>query len=253
MPIQERFQLAAEAGFDAMEVRGDDDLVGSEERLRALADLSRRTLPIASMMAAAGWRPSLTSDEPEERRRALELFRRTIRAARFLGADAVLVVPGVVNETVSYPVAWERGQEALRDLARTAEEFGVCLCVENVWNKFLLSPLEMRRFVDEIGHPLVQVYFDVGNVLAFGYPEQWIDVLGARIKRVHVKDFKTAVGNITGFVQLLEGDVNWPAVMAALRRVGYDGYLTAEVAPYRHLANKGIVDLARSIDAIQTV
>jgi L-ribulose-5-phosphate 3-epimerase len=99
----------------------------------------------------------------------------------------------------------------------------------------------------------VRAYFDVGNVLAWGYPEQWIDILGERIARVHVKDFKTQVGNITGFVQLLEGDVNWPAVMAALHRIGYDGYLTAEVPPYRHLARKGILDLASSIDAIMSM
>jgi L-ribulose-5-phosphate 3-epimerase len=250
MGLEDRFVLAAEAGFDAIEVRGDEDLIGSEDKLRALATLSSRTLPISSIMPTVGWRPSLTSSDHDERNRAIDIIQRTIRAARTLGADAVLIIPAVVNEQVSYQAAWKRSQEALRELARTAEEFGVYLCVENVWNKFLLSPLEMCQFIDEVGHPRVQAYFDVGNVLAFGYPEQWIDLLGNRIKKVHVKDFKIAVGNITGFVQLLDGDVNWPAVVEALRRVGYDGHLTAEVAPFRHLSRKGIFDLASSIGAI---
>jgi L-ribulose-5-phosphate 3-epimerase len=253
MSLDDRFALAAEAGFDGIELRADEELIGSNEKQRALAELAQRTLPVCSLMAAGGRRPAVTAADPEERTRAIELLRQTIRAARALGADAVLVVPGAVTEAVTYAAAWERSQAAVRELAPTAEELGVSLCVENVWNKFLLSPLEMRRFLDEIGHPRVRAYFDVGNVLAWGYPEQWIDILGERIARVHVKDFKTQVGNITGFVQLLEGDVNWPAVMAALRRIGYDGYLTAEVPPYRHLARKGILDLASSIDAITSM
>ena len=108
----------------------------------------------------------------------------------------------------------------------------------------------MCRFVDEVGHPLARAYFDVGNVLAFGYPEQWIDLLGERIRRVHLKDFKRKVGTIDGFVQLLEGDVDWPAVMAALRRVGYDGFLTSEVSPYRHSGREGVFAVSRAIDAL---
>lgn len=251
MSLEDRFALAREAGFDAIEVRGEEDLISSEERLKALVELSRRTLPISSVMAAVGWRPALSSPDPAERERAVALFEQTIRAASVLGADTVLVVPAVVSDQVTYEQAWERSQAALRRLVPTAERHNVCLGVENVWNKFLLSPLEMRSFVDEVGHPLVQAYFDVGNILAYGYPEQWIRVLGSRIKKVHVKDFKVQQGgNPLGFVHLLEGDVNWPAVVAALREVGYDGPLTAEVPPYRHLSRKGLFDLASSIEAI---
>jgi L-ribulose-5-phosphate 3-epimerase len=250
MGLEDRLVLAAEAGFDTIEVRGDEELIDSDDKLRALAELSGRTLPISSIMPTVGWRPSLTSADHGDRSRAIDILRRTIRAARILGADSVLVVPGVVNEQVSYQAAWDRSQEALRGLALTAEECGVYLCIENVWNKFLLSPLEMGRCIDEVNHPKVRAYFDVGNVLAFGFPEQWIDLLGDRIKKVHVKDFKVSVGNINGFVQLLDGDVNWPAVVAALRKIGYDGPLTAEVAPYRHLSSKGIFDLSSSIGAI---
>lgn len=250
LAIEECFTLAQEAGFDGVEVRVDEALLENPARVREIRALAERGLPIHAVMAAAGWRPSITANDPDERGRAIHLLRETIHVAAELGASAVLVVPGAVTEQVRYDDAWDRAKAALESLAPSGDAVGVTLCVENVWNKFLLSPLEMRRFVDEIDHPRVKVYFDVGNVLVTGYPEQWIEILGERIERVHVKDFRTQVGNITGFVQLLEGDVNWPAVVAALRHVGYDGYLTAEVAPYRHLASKGIVDLASSIKAI---
>jgi L-ribulose-5-phosphate 3-epimerase len=250
LPLEARFELAKEAGFEGIEIRGDEETIGSDERLRELVELSRRTVPITSIMGAVGWRPSLTDPDEATRKKAVELFQQTIRAAAKVGAEAILVVPGVVNEQVSYAQAWQRSMAGIRAMAVTARDYGVFLGVENVWNKFLLSPLEMARFIDEIGHPQVGAYFDVGNVLNFGYPEQWIETLGPRIKKVHVKDFKTSVGNIGGFVQLLEGDVNWPAVIAALRKVGYDGYLTAEVPPHKHLARKGLHDLASTIGEI---
>lgn len=250
LSIEECFAMAGEAGFDGVEIRVDEALIENPSRVREIRALAERGLPIHAVMAAVGRRPSITANEPDERARASELLAATIRVAAELGAGAALVVPGAVTDQISYANAWDRAQTALGNLAQTADDAGVTLCVENVWNKFLLSPLEMRRFVDEIDHPRVKVYFDVGNVLVFGYPEQWIEILGKRIERVHVKDFRTQVGNITGFVQLLEGDVNWPAVVSALQRTGYDGFLTAEVSPYRHLARKGIVDLASSIGEI---
>ena len=250
MPLEDRFALAREVGFDAIEIRGEFELVESSHRLDQLRELAKRTVPVCSIMGAVGWNPSLTSGDAAERVRAIDIFGLTIRAAARLGADTVLVVPGRVSDQVSYDQAWERAQAGLKQLAPVAEDAGVCLAIENVWNKFLLSPREMRQFVDEIGSPAVQSYFDVGNVLQFGYPEQWIATLGQRIKKVHVKDFKTSVGNITGFCQLLDGDVNWPVVIAALRTVGYDGYITAEVPPYKHFARKGLFDLASSLQAI---
>ena len=129
-----------------------------------------------------------------------------------------------------------------------AQEYSVAIGVENVWNKFLLSPLEAARFIDDIGHPWVQFFFDVGNVLTFGYPEQWIRILGKRIRKVHIKDFQTGPHV---FTTLLNGDVNYPAVTAALREVGYDGYLIAEVGP----TNRGfptylIEETSRAMDKI---
>ncbi len=173
-----------------------------------------------------------------------------IDAAKILHTDAILVVPGVVNERVSYSKAYKRSQDALKALAKKAEESKVYIGIENVWSKFLLSPLEMRKFIDEIGSPYVRFYFDVGNVLAFSYPEHWIEVLGDYIVRVHIKDFDTSIGNIRGFKNLFEGDVNWPAVIGALRKANYEGYLTAELSPYRTHPEMLAYDASKRLDFI---
>ncbi|GAG27908.1 unnamed protein product, partial [marine sediment metagenome] len=131
-----------------------------------------------------------------------------------------------------YDVCYERATEAVKQILPAAEEAGVVIGIENVWNKFLLSPLEMRDFIDNFGSKMVVAYFDVGNILLTGYPDQWIRILGERIKRVHVKDFKTSVGTVEGFVDLLEGDVDFEAVKQALGEIGYDGYVTAELLPF---------------------
>jgi len=198
---------------------------------------------------------------PRETEEALpEIVARTERgcqAARALGATAMLQIPGFVqimwdpkSPVIPYDVAWERSLTIYRALAPVAERHGVTLCVENVWNRFLLSPLEMRQFVDTIHSPAVKVYFDVGNQLVNGPPEQWIRILGERIGRIHLKDFRTAIGNLNGFVMLLEGDVDWTAVMSAVRDVGYDGYLTAEYGPYRHGPDTLLAHLSASMDRI---
>ncbi len=229
----------------------------TEEKVREYLALSERTLPICSATSAVGWRPSLTDRDEGTRKRAVELLKGSLRTARKLGLDAILVVPGVVGSLgqplqplATYAEAWEWSMAGIREAAPVAEKERVAIAVENVWNKFLLSPLEMARFIDEIGSPFVGSYFDVGNVLNFGFPQHWIEVLGPRIKRVHIKDFKVAVGNILGFVPLLEGDIDWPVVMAALRKIGYDGWITAEVAPFKHLPEKGIRDVASTMAEI---
>jgi L-ribulose-5-phosphate 3-epimerase len=189
-----------------------------------------------------------------------EIVARTERgcqAARALGAGAILQIPGFVqvawdpkSPVVPYDVAWERSLTIYRELAPIAERLGICLCVENVWNRFMLSPLEVRQFVDLIGSPMVRVYFDVGNQVVNGFPEQWIRILGPRIGRIHLKDFRSAIGNLNGFVMLLEGDVDWTAVMESVREVGYQGYLTAEYGPYRHGPDTLLAHLSTSMDRI---
>jgi L-ribulose-5-phosphate 3-epimerase len=178
-------------------------------------------------------RHSPTAEDAATRARARTIAARQLELAAELGAGAILVVPGVVGRAAGgpltrYDAAYERAAEFLIALAPTAERAGVDLAIENVWNKFLLSPLEMRRLVDEVGSPRIGVYFDVGNILNVGYPEQWLAILGGRVRRVHLKDFRREP---PGFVDIGGGDVDWPAVGVALRDAGYDGTLTAEVAP----------------------
>jgi len=137
-------------------------------------------------------------------------------------------------EVVPYDVCYDRATQAISQLLPTAEKLGVSVAVENVWNKFLLSPLEMRDFIDYFQSEKVGAYFDVGNVLLTGYPDQWIRILDSRIKRVHIKDFKLSSGTADGFVDLLEGDVDFDAIKKALTEINYDGYVTAEMIPYVH-------------------
>ncbi|MBI3948037.1 MAG: sugar phosphate isomerase/epimerase [Armatimonadetes bacterium] len=248
LTLPERFALAREAGFDGIEVTGTEDLINSDEKLHELRELSRSTVAVCSVMSQAGW-GSAASPDPAEQARGVGVLTKTFRAASILGADTVLIIPAVVTEQIRYEQAWERGIEATRRLGKIAEEYGVHIALENVGNPFLLSPLEMRQFIDEVGHPLVKCYLDVGNTLYnFGYPEHWIETLGSRIQKVHVKNFRTRTRTFP--THLLDGDVNWPAVVAALRKVGYDDYLTAEVGTYKHFPRKGIYDHAESIGEI---
>ena len=169
----------------------------------------------------------------------INFTQKALYVTKWLGTNAYLFVPGAVDvfflpdaEIIPYDVCYERAREAVSQLVQTAEKVGVSVGIENVWNKFLLSPLEMRDFIDSFGSDMIGAYFDVGNVLLTGYPEQWIRILGKRIKRVHIKDFDISIGTVDGFVDLLEGSVDFEAVKKALAEIGYDGYVTAEMIPY---------------------
>jgi len=154
--------------------------------------------------------------------------------AAWLGAEAILIVPAVVGRwnskdpQVSYADALHRTHDALRRLVPEAEARGVGLAMENVWNRFLLSPIEWRDLVDRVNSPYVGVYFDVGNVMPFGYPQDWITILGHRILRMHFKDYDLSKSGTDGFVPVGDGDVNWAAVVAALSDAQYDGPIIHE-------------------------
>lgn len=244
---EERFRHAAAAGLQGIEVNTLHTLAEREQ----IMDLSKRYgLPVISVMNTDHWRYPLSDPDPTVVSRSLAGIEQSIETASFLGADTVLVVPAVVTPDVSYEQALQRSTDAIRHVLPLAEKHQVTLAVENVWNKFLLSPIEFARFVDEVGSPAVQAYFDVGNVLVWGYPYHWIEILGERIKRVHIKDFKTDINNARGFAQLLNGDVDWPRVMAALRSIGYDGWVTAEVGLYKFFPVESVYDTATAMDRI---
>lgn len=255
--LAEAFALAKQAGCDHIEVNlakeGELSLSSGEAEVRALADAARDAgIEISSLSTGLYWEFSPTGNDAGLRRRAVEIAVQQLRAASWLGVDTVLVVPGAVTPEVRYETAYERAGEFIAAALPTARETGVALGIENVWNKFLLSPLEFRAFVDSFGDARhVGAYFDAGNILAYGYPQDWIHTLGgSRIKRVHVKDFDDKIGGWSGFRNLLQGNVPWAEVRAALEAIGYDGYVTAEVSGYNvhpELGLKHIADCLRAV------
>ncbi|WP_438445325.1 sugar phosphate isomerase/epimerase family protein [Gorillibacterium sp. sgz5001074] len=263
MPIMECAKLARKAGFEGLELSlnesGELGLATTEQEVRSIARQIRELgLEISSLATGLYWGSWMTSDSEAERIKAMDICKKQLETAAALGADTILVIPGAVgvdfipgSNVVDYEKAYERAQEAVRKLAPEAEQAGVNIGIENVWNKFLLSPLELRGFIDSIGSPFIGSYFDVGNVVYAGYPEQWVRILGKRIKKVHFKDYRREAGGLHGFVDLLAGDVDYPTVMAALRQTGYDGYVTAEMIPnYRHYTEQIIYNTSASMDVI---
>lgn len=264
--LERCLELAAEAGFQGLEANIGEPRVGEgaggpiplslttasleveAEALRKRA--AKAGIELHSLSTALHWTYSFTSADERVRDQAIEVAERMLALAAVLRAKTVLIVPGLVTEEVSYRSAYERALDAMRHLAAEAARSGVSIGIENVWNRFLLSPLEMRRFIEEIGSERVGAYLDVGNVLAFGYPEQWAEVLAELICGVHVKDFRLDVGNYHGFTALGHGDVSWPRVIDALRRAGYDGYLTVELPPRRFRPDQGVCEAARTLKAM---
>lgn len=254
---------AKKAGFEGVELAvaeaGELTLDSSKEDIKKITQAAKDVgIELSSLATGLFWDYSLTSSDDKTREKAKDIVRRMLEIAFYLGVDTVLVIPGTVDvffkpdaEVVPYDLAYERSLASLKKCIPTAQRYKVSIGIENVWNKFLLSPLELRDFIDKIGSPYLGAYFDVGNSLLTGYPEHWIRVLGKRIKKVHLKDFKTAVGNINGFVDLLEGDVNWAEVMKALEEIGYDGWLTAEILPpYSQHPEALLYNASKSMDFI---
>lgn len=249
MPHVDRFKMALDCGFQSMEC-------GTEPN-QATADLIKEAsvktgMPIHSVMNMAHWQNPLNSPDPAVVEKSLEGMRTSLRNAKFWGAGTVLLVPAVVNEKLTYPEAWSRSQAQVKKLIPLASELKVVIGIENVWNKFLLSPMEMANYVDSFKSPWVKAYFDVGNILLYGYPQDWIRTLGNRICKVHLKDFSFRNNpqikkRVADFVNLREGDLDWKAVHQALADIGYKGDATVELprgdAEY-------LTDLSKRVDLI---
>lgn len=226
--VLEKFKAIKAAGFDGVEPPSELD---QEEVLRAR---DATGLAIPSVSCGRRSRPMI-SPQASARKSAVQGIQAALREAKRYGASSILVVPGGVGDETTYAEAWERSVETLRETVPLAEELGVNLAIENVWNNFLLSPLEAARFVDEFKSPAVGWHFDVGNVIYLGWPEQWIRILGKRIQKVHFKEFSRKKMNEAGLragfaVEFLEGDNNWPAVMKALDEIGYTSWALVEPA-----------------------
>lgn len=262
-PLAKSFYTARDAGFEGVEVgllsEGEVSLKSTEKELLAVKRSAEENgISLYSVATGLYWDHWLTDDDAKERAVAKDIVKRHLAVAKTLGCESILVVPGSVHaefaapgKVVDYEDAYKRALEALTELKEDAEREEVSIGIENVWNQFLTSPLEMRDFIDKIGSPYVGSYLDVGNVLFNGHPEHWIKALGSRIKKVHFKDYRVAAGGLHGFVDLLAGDVDYPAVMRALRAVGYDGWVSAEMIPnYKYYTDAIIYNTSNAMDRI---
>lgn len=250
--IEEAFKFAKESGYDGVEVYIAEDAeinfnTTKEEALKIKELANNIGIEICSLFCGLGWDYPITSNVPEIREKGKQMIHKQIEVASWLGCDTILVVPGIANKEISYDVAYNRAYETIKELSGFAEEKKVYIGIENVSNRFLLSPLELKDFIEKINSPYVGVYFDIGNVLPTGYPEQWISILGDKIKRMHIKDFNN---KYNCGVELMTGDVDFKAVMNACREIGYDGWITAEPGWYSQYYDAMLESISRKMSII---
>ncbi len=232
LSYRDRFQLGRDSGFEEIECQTvADPAIAAEIRKASEAT----GLRIHSVMNMDHWRYPLSSADPAVVEKSVSGMETSLRNAEEWGAAAVLLVPAVVNPGTSYQDAWTRSQERIKRMIPLAEKRKVIIAVEEVWNKFLLSPLEFARYVDEFKSPWVRAYFDVGNVVLYGYPQDWIRTLGKRIVKLHLKDFTfrndPKIGKrVADFVNLRDGEIDWKEIHAALTEIGFKGTATVELS-----------------------
>lgn len=235
--FEELFQKLSAAGYDGVELNLDREAGGhgltmetTQLQTAEIKELSQTyNLPVHSISSSLYTAETLGSDDPACRKQGQDILRKQLELASALGADGILVVPGGVSDQRSLTQAWDNCLESLSALKGEILQSGIKVGVENVWNGFFLSPRDMADFIDTLDCPSIGAYFDVGNVEIFSNPQDWIEILGSRIVKVHVKDFARTTTNAGHFVNLLEGSIDWAKVKAALDAAGYQGYLTAEV------------------------
>jgi len=245
--VMEKFAAIKAAGFEGVEAMSHMD------QKEVLAARDKHGLQIPSVCGQHHWARPLTDPNPSVREQGVEALKQTLRDAKAYGATSILLVPGVVNQNISYADAYTRSQAEIKKALPLAEELQVKIAIENVWNMFLLSPLEAARYVDEFNSPWVGWHLDIGNLINYGWPEQWVRILGKRIQKLHIKEYsrkkRDKEGPYAGFnVPFLEGDNNWPAIMKALDEVGYTGWGIAEQGGGG--TAEGLKDLADRMDKI---
>ena len=226
----DKFKLLKDLGYDGVELDSPDKLDMKE----VLEARDKTGLLIPGTVNSMHWKLPLSDPDPKKREECSKSIEKALWDTKEYGGSTVLVVPGVVNATVSYAEAYERSHAEIKKLLPVAEKTGVKIAVENVWNQFLLSPLEAAKYIDDFKHPMVGWYFDVGNVLRYSWPTSWIETLDKRILKLHLKEFSFKKQNDLGLwkgfdVEFFDGDCNWPEVNKALQKVGYSGWASAEV------------------------
>ena len=264
MSLRQCLELAKDAGFDGIELNYDLDSElspksGTAEFVQIRKMAEEIGIEISGLCSFLFWPYPLTSNDPAERAKGMELAEKMTQAAHDLGTENLLVVPGAVHmpwredhDPTPNDVCDKRAREAIGKLLPNAEKLKVHLNMENIFfNGYLMSPMEMVDFVDSFSSPYVQVHFDTGNIMEYQFPEHWIPILGKRIKNVHLKEYtkKGTDHSLEAFRPLLDGTTNWPAVLEAFDGIGYDGYLTFEYFhPYQHFPEALIYQTGDSLD-----
>ena len=248
MSLDESLDLCKEAGYEAIELSfregGQLDIDMSELDIKKVGQkCAAAGVEISSLIGGYSNGGNMLSLDPEARKNCSKSVKRILEIAGTLGVDGMLLHPGQLTSAGTYQEAWDGFLEELKELAPVAESHKAAICVENVWNKFLLSPKEMREFVDAAGSDYVGAYLDTANMMAYGYPEHWVRELGKRLKKVHFKDFKRGEHK---FANLLDGDTDWPLLMKEFRNVGYDSPVIHEVGGDR----AALIDIARRMREI---
>ncbi|HZK81340.1 MAG TPA: sugar phosphate isomerase/epimerase family protein [Humisphaera sp.] len=229
--VLEKFELLKEAGFDGVEMDSPTKL--SVEEIKAAGE--KTGILIEGEVDSRHWGATLSHNSPKVRAEGLAALETALRDCKALGGTSVLLVPGVVDQSVAYDDCWKRSQEQIRKAIPLARELGVKIAIENVWNHFIMSPLEAARYVDEFEAPdAVGWHLDLGNLIVYGWPEQWVRILNKRIVKLHIKEYSRKRADNEGLwkgfgVELMEGDNNWPAIVKALDEVGYNTWACAEV------------------------
>ena len=227
--VLEKFQLLKEAGFDGVEMDSPEDISNDEIK----AACQKTGILIEGVVDSVHWRSTLSHSDPKQRELGLKGLETALRDCKALGGTSVLLVPGVVDKSVAYDDCWKRSQENIRKMIPLARELGVKIAIENVWNHFIMSPMEACRYVDEFDAPdAIGWHFDIGNMIVYGWPEQWARILGKRIVKLHIKEYSRNKANNEGLrkgfdVELTEGDNDWPSIMKALDEVGYNTWANA--------------------------
>lgn len=231
LSLLDKFKLVKDLGFDGIEFNSPLDLP-----LKELLEARDKTgVEIPSTVNKDHWGKPISDPDPAIRKFTIDSMARSLEQTKELGGDTVLLVPGVVSDTVSYKTAYDNALDSIRKMIPHAEKTGVKIALENVWNNFILSPIEAKDFLDKIDHPLVGWYFDLGNILRYGWPDHWLEVLGDKVFKLHVKEYSKKIMNEQGLgkgfnVELTQGDVNWSQVMKTIKDINYKGqYMTLEV------------------------
>ncbi len=248
MPIIDQFKMLRDIGFDGVEMDSPSELKVDD----VLEAKEKSGLEIPGVINSMHWKAPLSDPDAKVRAQCREATETALKDCKAYGGTTVLLVPGVVNQQISYRDAYQRSQEEIKKLIPMAEETGVKIAFENVWNNFLLSPLEAARYVDEFDSDMIGWYFDIGNIVRYGWPEHWIEALGNRILKLDVKEYSRAKqqneGIWKGFdVELLQGDCNWPEVNKALEKIGYEGWASAEV---KGGGKERLATISKNMDAI---